>query len=59
MTNLYLNYEKKKNTQINKIINVYHRNTKGHKRLLQTLICLQLDILEEMDKFLEVQGIKT
>ena len=29
------------------------------KRVLQTLICQQLDILEEMDKFLEIQGIKT
>ena len=59
-------WKKRKNTQINKIINVYPRNTKDHKRLQQTLICQQLDILEEidkfleeMDKFLEIQGIKT
>ena len=51
--------KKRKNIQINKIINVYHRNTKDHKRLLQTPICQQLDILEEIDKFLEIQAIKT
>ena len=33
--------------------NWHHRNTKDHKRLLQTTVCLKMDNIDKMDKFLE------
>ena len=36
------------------LYNRYHRNTRGHKKLLWTIIHNELDSLEEMDEVLEL-----
>lgn len=33
--------------------NRHHRNAKDHKRLLQTTVCLKMDNIDKMDKFLD------
>ena len=39
-----------------KIYSLYHRNTKNHKRLLQTIISNRKDNLEHEEEFLEMDN---